>query len=255
MSRFAIAKGPAPLLNTPDFHLVFGGTDGESLPLDDQGLLRAVEMVALPGTCFKIQRIVNDTILQVTTDEYPAELLYVDRRFVSIVEEDPGNRIQVLPNKALIIERLLSQLGSPYIWGGNLYQGIPKLLEFYPPKKMVEEPLLSIWMLRGVDCSGLLYEATDGCTPRNTSELVSFGRGVKIAGLNPKQIAERAKPLDLLVWKGHVIIALDSKTCIESLKGKGVILQNLETRIAELGRKPIDEWMPGQYFVMRNWNN
>jgi cell wall-associated NlpC family hydrolase len=150
-------------------------------------------------------------------------------------------------------ERLLAALGKPYVWGGNLKDGVPLLREFYPQA----EPLI------GVDCSGLLYEATDGFTPRNTSALTSFGRAVQVAGLSPERIAQRLQPLDLIVWKGHVMVVLDGDSIIQSVMGcsggGGVRLGGRLEVIRNLmkSRRPLDDYPQGaaggKGFVVRRW--
>lgn len=119
--------------------------------------------------------------------------------------------------------------------------------------------------LAGVDCSGLLYEATNGWTPRNTSQLVSFGSAVTIAGNSIHQIAAALKPLDLIVWNGHVLIVLDKSSIIESRLAcdqpgnGGVIISPLKQRLAEImkTRRPADIWPAGHsrqaLFVVRRW--
>lgn len=215
MSSYAIAREPTPLLNTPDFASVFGAPQ---LPLDEKGLLRPVEMVALPGTKFQIKEQLADFILRVETQEYPHGDFYIDKRFVQLTTEEPPERQKQLPPSTQILEALNNQLGLPYIWGGNWGRGIPQLAKLYGPHRSH----LEIRTLSGVDCSGLLYEATNGFTPRNTSELLSFGE--KISDFSD------VKPLDILIWPGHVVIALNRETSIESLYGKGVILSPLSER-------------------------
>ena len=81
-------------------------------------------------------------------------------------------------------------------------------------------------MLTGLDCSGLLYEASRGMTPRNTSDLMHFGKQVTL---------ESIQPLDLILYSGHVIIALSNREVIESgLEFGGVVLHPLEERIAKI---------------------
>lgn len=100
--------------------------------------------------------------------------------------------------------------------GGNLREGIPEMLSFYPPSSNISPELQNRWILKGVDCSGLLYEATNGYTPRNTDALIAFGGPVQIAGLTIPQIIEKVEPLDLIIWEGHVIIILGKNRAIES---------------------------------------
>lgn len=226
LSTAIVAQVPTPLLNTPNFTHIF-----THMPLDDSGLMRALEMVALPGTPFQVIKRVTPYIAQVETPTYPSKTpLYIDTRFtLPGLPSPPPN----LPTTNEILNKLKSSLGLPYLWGGNTAAGIPKIRELYPTSTQLEEPLLT---LKGLDCSGLLYEATQGHTPRNTSELFTYGTEV--------QSLEYVKPLDILVWPGHVIILLDSTTCIESLHGHGVIQTPLETRLDQLHQ---------QKFSIRRW--
>lgn len=211
MSSYIVASGPTPVLNRSDFENVFGAPQ---LPLDEKGLLRAVEFVALKGTQFTIIEEITSHILQVKTQDYPESPLFIDRRFI---EEDTPEQTKQLPPKDQILSRLQSAVGQRYIWGGNWGEGITKITELYGGDS---DPCR---ILKGVDCSGLLYEATDGFTPRNTKELMQFG--VTVDSL------EDVKPLDIVVWQGHVIIALGNGKSIESTYNQGVIISTLTERI------------------------
>jgi cell wall-associated NlpC family hydrolase len=121
------------------------------------------------------------------------------------------------------------------------------------------------FLLAGLDCSGLLYQATGGWTPRNTAQLLLFGEAVDIAGKSSREIATVLQPLDLIVWNGHVIIVLDQQTAIESRLecGKpgngGVKMTPLSQRLAEIARtrRPVNSWPKGSkqndLFVVRRW--
>ncbi len=270
---YAVATLPTPVLNTPDFAGVFGGPDGQTLKQDGCGLIRAVEFVALPGTPFRIEETIrrgHSPIYRVTTEDYPypgKTGYYIDGRFVTTTAVEPPSRPRHLPPRETIIASLLAARGSRYVWGGNLRTGIPEMLSFFPPRQ--PQHLSSLqrarWQLRGVDCSGLLYEATDGYTPRNTSALVSFGRPVPIAGVSAREIARRIEPLDLIVWNGHVMIALDRERLIESRldctgKHDGVRVRPLRQALDELMRSriPLDDAAgaaarDGRGFVVRRW--
>jgi hypothetical protein len=239
-----------PLLNTPRFSEVFGGEDGCSLPLDGQGLIRAVETIAFPNTKFQIVDKIDAHIVQVATGSYPCASLFADSRFLSASGQE---RALALPPLSLIIERLYTLVGTPYVWGGNQSGGIPELLHFYPPKRPLDETMDRLWQLKGVDCSGLLYEAANGATPRNTSWLVHFGKAVPIAHLSLDKIPTVIKPLDLIVWPGHLIIVLDDKTCVESRPESGVTVQPLLDRLVSMKRAPLDAWQPSHAFVIRRW--
>lgn len=219
---YAVAELPTPVLNTPDFSFVFGNKDGKTLHRDDDGLIREVEFIALPKTVFKIKNSIKKgsaTICKVTTEEYPYSTqkgYFIDSRFVKTFEHKPPSRLKRLPDQNAIIYALVSSEGGRYIWGGNYKQGIPQMISFYLPSPPLNNDLKEQWMLKGVDCSGLLYEATGGCTPRNTSSLITFGEPVKTVGLNVRQLIQLLEPLDIIVWKGHVIIVLDKERTIES---------------------------------------
>jgi hypothetical protein len=244
-------KEATPLLNTPHFRKVFGGADGHSLLLDPRGLLLPVELVALPGTPLTYLNDETDGIVAVRLDSYPIYPLYVDRR--SLTDVKPN----IPPHPEPWIDQLLKKVGTPYIWGGNWSAGIPSLLERYPPSEELTPEVKAKWTLQGVDCSGLLYEVTGGKTPRNTSQLLSFGEGVARKGACPLELSKTLQPLDLIVWKGHVVIALGDGLCIESSESKGgVILSHARARLEEVCHEltPSTEW-EANHFVIRRWNS
>ncbi len=270
---YAVATSSAPVLNTPDFRSVFGGKDGKTLATDPCGQIRELEFIALPGTSFRIKAVLSgpeSTVYSVVTDDYPypaATGYYIDGRFVTVSANPSPPRSRILPDRETILARLASAKGAAYVWGGNRREGVTDMLTCFPPPP--EKPLDILtrdrWTLRGLDCSGLLYEATDGYTPRNTSTLVEYGDPVSIAGLDGEGIANRVRPLDLIVWKGHVMIVYDRERIIESrldCEGKkgGVAFRGLRETLRELlgTRSPLDSWTDGKvngakWFVIRRW--
>ena len=270
-SFFAIAERPTPVLNSPNFRGVFGGRSGKTLKTDGQGLIREVEFIALPGTVFTVNGEMQSggaKIYRVTTGDYPYPArtgYFIDARFVRPASQTPTPREKTLPPFDQIMRRLLSAQGSPYVWGGNLRGGIPDLLDYYPPAARLSPADAALWQLEGLDCSGLLYEATGGFTPRNTSSLANYGKGVPIAGLPVGKLVERLEPLDLIVWPGHVIIVLDRQRTIESRlsggkKGGGVVVRPLRQVLEEImaTRRPVDSAgglsVGGKgAFVIRRW--
>lgn len=209
-----MARGPTPLLNTPDFAAVFGPG---RLPIDGRGLLRHVEMVALKGTKFEVVKKVSPFSLEVRTLEYSESPLYLDLRFVESCSSEAPERKKILPSNEAILEKLHEAVHLPYIWGGNWGKGIPEILTLYGGEEIPARTL------QGLDCSGLLYEATNGYTPRNTGELIHFGREIPTLA--------QIQPLDLIIWPGHVLIALNPTTTIESVIGRGVIIAPLKERL------------------------
>jgi hypothetical protein len=267
---YAVARIPAPILNTALFNSVFGGSDHHTLKTDHCGQVRELEFIALPGSVFTIRGSTSDghnQIYRVDTDEYPTpagSALYLESRFVEIREVKPLPRVKTLPSQAAIIATLKGSVGAPYLWGGNIQAGVGELMElFYGANPAA--PDKSRLTLAGLDCSGLLYQATGGWTPRNTSQLLSFGKAVRLAGKSIEEIISLVEPLDLIVWNGHVIIILDRNTVIESRLectkpgNGGVITTPLRQRLTEIlrTRRPLDHWpSAGKHkdiFVVRRW--
>ncbi len=269
-ASFGVARSAVPVLNVPAFTSAFGGADGKTLKTDRCGQVRELEYIALPGTVFTIREQHRDgtaAIFRVETDDYPApskKALYVDSRFVDLVESRPPQRARRLPPRQEILESLKGAVGQPYVWGGNLQDGVADLVKLFYGGRVPASAKHSL-TLAGLDCSGLLYQATNGWTPRNTSQLVSYGQAVPIAGKLAEEIVKLLEPLDLIVWNGHVIIVLDGETVIESRlecgkKGNGgVMVTPLQQRLMEImrTRKPMDSWQPGGkqrgVFVVRRW--
>ncbi|TAL23764.1 MAG: peptidoglycan endopeptidase [Nitrospirae bacterium] len=263
--RYAVAVMPTPVLNTPDFSSVFGGKDGRTLKLNRKNMIEEVEFVALSGTSFTIEAEINKDgyeILKVKTEDYPYPTqkgYYIDSRFVEKKLQKPPERLRKLPDKNTIINKLISAKGAIYVWGGNHVKGIPELLVFYKPVGKLSEEILERWMLKGVDCSGLLYEASDGYTPRNVESLFDFGSAVDIKDMKPDEIAKKLKPLDLIVYKRHVVIVLDSRQAIQSTIAEGVQLISLTgilRTISETMTPVTDPRKEGiaDKFVVRRWH-
>ena len=221
MSVFTVEK-PTPVLNTPYFSKVYGTT----LPFDQEGLVREVEMVALPEMTFQVIQEHADHIIEVTTDAYPTfKSLYIDRRYGKVGLKAPPEK--KLPSVDEILEFMQGCLGFPYIWGGNYHLGIPDWEKHYPPPNASKHELAH-WNLKGVDCSGLLFEACQGLIPRNTSELMSYGQEVSLGVI---------QALDLILFPGHVIIALSPEEVIESWVELGGVVKNpLPKRLSEVNQ-------------------
>ena len=270
-ATYGVARSATPVLNSPAFSSVFGGRDGTTLKTDRCGQVRELEFVALPGTVFTIMAELQSNgnrVFRVTTDDYTPSSgndLYVDSRLIETRTEPPSRRIRKLPPLPEVVAGLKGSMGSSYVWGGNLREGVAEMAGLY-----YDGPALSTGdrlrlTLAGLDCSGLLYQATGGWTPRNTSQLVSFGTGLRVSGKGPDEITELLEPLDLIVWNGHVVIVLDRDTAIESRlecgrQGNGgVVTTPLRKRLGEImrTRRPLDHWPAAgkqrDVFVIRRW--
>jgi len=236
-NRIQIAS-PAPILNTPDFVSVFGGL---AIPTDDKGHPHNFEFVALPGmTCYITEKC-SQWIARVTCPHYPGDNLFLDVRFTKTWE--PLLPI-FIPSKEEILKQMHSLLDTPYVWGGNWSKGIPQLLEYYPPEGPLSPRMKILWTLSGIDCSGLLFQTTNGQTPRNTSQLIHFGTGLKINNLKIHELEQIIEPLDMILYRGHVLYVLNATTTIESKSPYGVILRDLRERLEEIGQGRVgkDEW-------------
>jgi len=262
---YALAIDYTPVLNTYDYFLVFGGSNGSTVKLDNRGLIGEMEFIAFPGTVFNILEIVEfqDKGLKyykVKTDDYQYNgNFYIDSRFVNTYDEKPNGRIIERPNQSDVVKFMKSLIGFPYMWGGNYADGIYSMLNYYQPKAEIETKTKNLWILKGVDCSGLLYQSTGGYTPRNTSSLLNYGEPVNIEDKTLEEIIPLLKPLDLIVIKGHVVIVLDENATIESSPDRGVHTNELKTRLSRImeDHKPVNEFgkraWRNKEFVVRRW--
>lgn len=240
--RYAVAKLPTPVFNTP--HSPFAS---RPLVLDGQGRIMALETIAFPGAKFVVEEVLRCDMLRVTTTEYTSEKpLYVDSRFLQAAEASTPERTLALPSLEEICGKMKQLLGIRYFWGGTWPSGIPEMLDFYPHHSEKDANALC----RGIDCSGLLYYATGGLTPRNTSALMHFGANLEIENLSSEEVQKGVKSLDLFVWPGHVVIALDPETMIESRLGHGVYLSPFCDRLEEARKMTKAQGKP---LVCRRW--
>lgn len=255
-NKYLKVVSETPILNTPDFQQVFGGTKRTVLQADEKGHIRALEFIALKNMVFEI---VNSTsypyIYEIKSDSFKNSRLFMDSRFTKQITFNVSEPLAFNLIKDELGEKLTSLLGTQYLWGGNWSRGVEKIIEYYPPATPLTIEETNKWKLKGVDCSGFLFEATNGFTPRNTSELINFKNPVLIEGLSCLEIAKIIKPLDLIVYKGHLIIVLDNQFTIESTEKSGVIKRPVAERLNELltANKPANQISHLNDFVIRRW--
>lgn len=261
-NNYAVAIFSTPVLNTSDFESVFGGNSGTEVKLDSKGLIREMEFIAFPNTLFEILEIIPKVgydIYKIKTNDYQYNSadLFIDSRFVRLSDSASYDREISMPSKEEILKNMNALEGYQYMWGGNRGDGISQLLDFYKPKAELQSSTENLWMLKGVDCSGLVYESTGGATPRNTSSLINYGEAVEISGMNAMQISEILRPLDLICWSGHVIIVIEGNMVIESTPEYGVHKSDLYSRLKSVmkERTPVNDWgsTSGKRFVVRRW--
>ncbi len=254
--RYLKVVKETPILNTDNFRSIFGHKDKNTLKTDEKGHIRALEFVALKDMVFKIEKkTIFPYIYKISSTFYKSENLYIDSRFTIPISSSVDINPDYILNPKKIIKSLISHLGEKYIWGGNFSKGIHDILKFYPPSNKINKDLLDKWILKGVDCSGILFEATNGFTPRNTKDLLNFKEPVFIENLSIKQILEKVKPLDIIVFKGHVLIILDANYSIESRENFGVIKTPIIKRLEEIHKtkKPKNLYQNSKDFVIRRW--
>jgi hypothetical protein len=214
---FALTKEYTPLFNIERIDTIFGS----SLAFDRRFLLPQVETVLFPGSALEIVRDAGPYV-EVKTKEYPASIpLFVDKRCIRMVDH-LQERFKDCPTKEKLLDRLLKFPKCHYVWGGTTPHGVPQWLHYYPPKKALTAFEFAHWTFRGVDCSGLLQHVTDGFTPRNTSDLYHFGYEVN-----------EVKPFDLILYPGHVLIALPDEKVIECRHLSGIVISPLSDRLKE----------------------
>lgn len=221
---YAVAEKPTPILHTTSFARVWWGGKKKNytLWLDEYGTIDEVDMVALPWTIFDVVGKKTDTdgnvLYRVETNIYPGvnKKIYIDSRLVSWHKKRPLDRFIYLPSRETIIKEMKKAIGTPYVRWGNRYQGIDELTTLYPYPKNAPSYIAQQRKLQGVDCSGLLYQATNGYTLRNTRQLITFGKWLNIVWKSNNDIIKMLQPLDIIVWKGHVMIVIDNGNVIES---------------------------------------
>jgi hypothetical protein len=260
-STFAIATLPTPVLNTSDFSACFGGKSG------DEVSLKHMETVLLPGTKIELlEQVAKSHIWKIKTSEYSKENIFIDDRFVTSHESCVEREKELRPIPE-ILKKMSESIGTPYVWGGNWPQGIELLSQLYPSQtefSQLDPKIQNGRQLKGVDCSGLLYYATNGFTPRNTSDLLTFGNAVDIQNKDANAICNQLQNLDLIVWKGHVVIVYSAEESIESLgpnkeiNVSGVVKFNLIQRIQYIMKTMTPVNVSGSteqpHFVVRRWH-
>lgn len=126
---FVTAIKNTPIFNTREIEKVFA----VPLPFDNVFLLRQLETIVYRDTSFEVVQVFDQVLQVKTTAYFTTYPLYIDRRFVKPCEEEPKQKPITLPSKKKLLERFLSFPKTPYIWGGNVPEGVPELLTYYPP--------------------------------------------------------------------------------------------------------------------------
>ena len=240
---------------------------------DESNLIREVIVVYPKWTVFSLisKKIKWKFVFyEVRTNEFDGKnnathSFYIDSRFVEVTETHPKDIVPKLPSSEQILLNMHNALGSAYIRWWTRYQWVPELNYYFPSEVQLSAGQLKQKTLKWVDCSWLLYQATNGYTPRNSHWLLTYWNAVEIEWNTIDQIIKKLRPLDLIVWAGHVIIVYDANNVIESrwypwFKG-GVMMTKTKTRLQEIfeTRKPVNNWseskLPnaGKFVVRRRY--
>lgn len=255
---FAIANSYVPIFNRPDFSYILGGIDGELL-LDHQYLFRPLEMIAFKGSVFQIEKDLGNYVLEVTTDEYLVrQKLYIDKRFVDLSDKLPPKRLVSIPDKQKVLLKLLSCLNKPYLWGSNICEPLTILEKYYPSAGELSPFEHQVKYCDGLDCSGLLYYATDGYTPRNTSMLINFGKSIYAS--DKDQLIHQLKPLDCILTYDHISIVINQTTVIQSKEKLGCFLSPIQEVLEKISQKKtlVTDWDKQKYkklYLIKRWYN
>jgi len=256
----------------PDINYIMWWEGTTGLHFDKTNLIRELLVVYPQDTALTLIKKITKgkyTYYQVRTPEFDGEKdekydYYVDSRFIEVSKEKPKDRIPKLPSREQVLKNMYNALGSAYVRGWTWYQGIPQMTSYFPSSYEMNKKILAQKTLKGVDCSWLLYQATDGYTPRNTWWLLWYWRAVEVEGKSVDEIVKQLKPLDLIVRAGHVVIVYDQNRVIESRWFNnfqwGVMLTNTKERLKEImeTRSPVNNWTASKLassakFVVRRW--
>lgn len=193
----------------------------DSFHLNKNGHPKAFECSLVPGMTGELLSETSSSYL-VKFPFYSKELYVLKNHAVMSSDFDSFEKVSVEE----IFFRLHSCKGMPYLWGGNHKGLTTSFMEIFGYQGIEVREKRAL-MLYGIDCSGLLFYATNYQTPRNTSELQYAG--VAIANID-------VKPLDLILTKGHVAIILPNRLVIQSKQNRGVYLTLLDKELYLLNK-------------------
>ena len=143
VDKYAVAILHTTVLNTSNFESVFCGNTGYSLMLDEDGHIMALEFIAIPNTVFEIHETIpkqDYNIYRITSTDYPytSSELFIDSRFVKVLDKKPEERKLKMPSKEEILQNMEALEGYSYLWGGNFGDGVAEMLDYYKPSSELE---------------------------------------------------------------------------------------------------------------------
>ncbi len=209
-------------INVSSFEALF--TSKKSI-LNEKGHPKAYEMTLVPRMQGEIlDELKNEDCYLVQFPFYTTPI-YVFKKHVQVAKSQMDlNR----PTKEILISNLKSCVGRAYLWGGNHVGKTQFFIDHFKKNQMTIREKRAL-ELDGIDCSGLLFYASNFSTPRNTKELQLFGSSINDLGV--------LHPLDLILTKGHVAIILDENYVIQSRQNRGVYISALKAELKQLLNK------------------
>ena len=126
----------------------------------------------------------------------------------------------------MALNRLRSAVDVPYLWGGTSLKGSPRQAEwlvergFFSASDLEDRELGALVYGRGFDCSGLFNWATEYAFFGDVRHLHGLYDRVQVHSLTVNGAVAALQPLDLIVYPGHVIIALGDGEVIQAV-GEG----------------------------------
>lgn len=212
-------KQQTPLFNCPDFLERL-----DKAPVDESFHIRFLETILLPKRPVDVVSIKDGLALIKTKDYLYPKTFYT---LSSFLEEGEPLEKKPLPDLEEVLLRLEKMPKHPYLLGGTTVEPTQMFISSPEPFKARHQRLF------GIDCSGLLYYVCEGHTPRNTKELMSFG----------KRVSE-LKPLDLILFPGHVLIYLGDDRVIESRERDGIVISKWSQRKKQLPKYQFNRFHP-----------
>lgn len=250
--KYVSTKTYSPVFNIPNIYKFLSEIDGE-VKSDKKGLVPQISFVAPPGKEFEIIEEIEESgyiILKVKPVD-SEKIYYMDSRFTEQSDSEKNHSGKL--SREEIIRNLKAMEGYPYEYGGSIANGVYKFESMYEITGLKEK-----WKPKGLDCSGLIYQATNGLTPRTSTAITEFGEGLDIEDKELDEIIEMVEPLDIIGYPGHVLIVIDKSKVMESSPKKGVRILQLETRLKQLmkERNPVNSVKgedKNKIFVIRRW--
>lgn len=133
-----------------------------------------------------------------------------------------------LPSSKETLQRMVTLAGLPYLYGGSAPFGslaqAEKFIELglFKKEDLNNPELRQLMMSSGVDCSGLFNYGTNYHFFGDTRHVYDFfKRGLVVlpdeGKSSPEKIANHLRPLDIIIYRGHMMVVIDTKFVIQAV--------------------------------------